>query len=329
VASNRPIFIFGCPRSGTTLLSLMLHAHSRIAMPPETRFLMPVYRRRATFGDLTDIENRRALARYILWTRGNKFRHLGLPRPRVRRQIVAGPPTIGSAVGAVHRSYAARFGKERWGDKLPTYFRNVDAIRALFPDAQFIHLIRDGRDCVASLKRMSWWKQSSIDAMALWTHSIDCGSRAARRLPADSFYSLRYEQLVTDPRGELMALCAFLGEEFEEAMLESHLAAAQALPERQRTAWHVNTGKAVSAAAVGSYAEGLDAWELRLMEFVAGGRLRRLGYDVLERQAAPPVGALLRYLQKLTWLRLRTRVLILRDRRIARMPGPIADQEHS
>jgi hypothetical protein len=292
---------------------------------------MPVYRRRATFGDLTDIENRRVLAKYILGTRGNKFGHLGLPRQHVRQQIVTGHPSIGSAVGAVHRSYAARFGKERWGDKLPTYFRNIDAIRALFPDAQFIHLIRDGRDCVASLKRMSWWRQSSIDAMALWAHSIDCGRRAARRLPADSFYALRYEQLVIDPRGELMALCDFLGERFEEAMLESDLAAAEALPERQRTGWHANTGKKVSAASVGGYTEGLDAWELRLMEFVAGRRLRRLGYDVPRRSLAPPpvaLGALLRYVQKLTWLRLRTRVLILRDRRIARMPGLMADQKH-
>jgi hypothetical protein len=326
VASNRPIFIFGCPRSGTTLLSLMLHAHSRIAMPPETRFLMPVYRRRAEFGDLTELDNRRALATAILRTRGNKFPHLGLKRPAVRRQILRGPPTMGSALGAVYRSYAARFGKERWGDKLPTYFRNVDAIRELFPDAQFIHLIRDGRDCVASLKRMSWWSQSSIDSMALWAHSIDCGRRAARRLPAGSFYALRYERLVTDPRSELIALCDFLGEEFEEGMLESHLVADQALPERQRTAWHVNTGKKVSAAAVGGYAEGLEPWELRLMEFVAGGRLRRLGYAVPRRPAAPPPVALLRYLLKLTWLRLRTQTLIVRDRRIARQPGEMADR---
>jgi hypothetical protein len=38
MAANKPIFVVGCPRSGTTLLTLMLHSHSRIAMPPETRF---------------------------------------------------------------------------------------------------------------------------------------------------------------------------------------------------------------------------------------------------------------------------------------------------
>ena len=326
MASNRPIFIFGCPRSGTTLLSLMLHSHSRIAIPPETRFLMPVYRRRAEFGDLTVRENRRALALFILRTPGMNFRHLGLPRPPLRRQIVQGAPTVGSALGTVYRSYAARFGKERWGDKRPTYFRNVDAIRTLFPDAQFIHLIRDGRDCVASMKQMSWWRQDSIDAMVIWTHSVDCGRRAARRLPADTFYAVHYEHLVTDPRGQLMALCDFLGEDFEESMLESHRVAAPELPERQRTEWHANTAKPVNADAIGGYADGLEQWELRLFEYVAGGRLRRLGYDAPERPPLPRLTALARYGQKLLWLRLRTRALIVQDRWIARKPGSMADQ---
>ena len=327
MASNRPIFVVGCPRSGTTLLTLMLHAHSRIAVPPETRFLMRVYRRRAHFGDLTEVANRRELARFIVRQRGGtKFRQLGLDRRRVRRRIIRGAPTIGSAIGTVYRSYADRFGKARWGDKRPTYFRDIDAIRVLFPDAQFVHLIRDGRDCVASLKRMPWWKHGSIAAIAMWVHAIDCGRRAARRLPPDAFYSLHYERLVTDPRTELTALCGFLGEDFEEQMLESHRMAPQTLPAHQRERWHANTGKEVSAAAVGGYAGALDSDELALMEFVAGKRLRDLGYDAPEVPPRPNPIALLRYLRAVSVLRAKTRVLNVRDRRIARLPGSMADQ---
>ena len=75
-------------------------------------------------------------------------------------------------------------------------------------------------------------------------------------------------------------------------MLESHRVAAPELPERQRTEWHANTAKQVNAAAIGGYAEGLEPWELRLFEFVAGGRLRRLGYDAPKRPPRPaPDGA--------------------------------------
>ena len=61
------------------------------------------------------------------------FRHLGLEPGPLRKQIVRGCSTIGSALGTVYRGYAQRFGKERWGDKRPTYFRNVDAIRRSSP----------------------------------------------------------------------------------------------------------------------------------------------------------------------------------------------------
>jgi hypothetical protein len=326
--SNRPIFVIGCPRSGTTLLTLMLHSHSRIAIPPETRFLLEVVRRRAEIGDLSVPANRRALARLVV-RRGQetRFRHLGLNRRQVRRAIVRSRPTMGSALGTVYRSYAARFGKPRWGDKRPTYFRNVELLRALFPDAQFVHLVRDGRDCVASLKRMRWWQRDgrgSIEAIAWWVEAVDCARRAKRSLPADSFYEVRYEDLVSDPRRELEALCTFLGEDFEESMLESEVAAA-ALPERQRLSWHANTGEKVDTRRIGSHATGLEHWERRLMEFVAGRRLRRFGYQVPDSRRLPRLVPLARYLAAYGRLRTTTRVSQLRDRRTARPAGSVAD----
>ena len=304
------------------MFTLMLHAHSRIAMPPETRFLMRVYDNQASFGDLTVRANRRKLALAIV--RGGKFMDLELDRAETRRAIVAGPPTIGSAIGTVFRSYAARFGKERWGDKRPIYFQKMEAIRMMFPDAQFIHLIRDGRDCVASLKRVPWWRKGSIEAIALWTQAIDYGRRAARRLPADSFYELQYEHLVADPRGELQKLCTFLGEEFEEGMLQPHRVAAQAVPERK--SWHENTRGAVNSKSVGGYTEVLEPWEIRLMNFVAGRRLRRLGYDVPPRSRPPSPVRVARYVAASGARRLRGRLATLRGRRVARAAGPMADR---
>jgi Sulfotransferase family len=48
--SDRPVIVLGCPRSGTTMLQVMLHAHRRIAVAPETRFVLPAYRQRAAVG---------------------------------------------------------------------------------------------------------------------------------------------------------------------------------------------------------------------------------------------------------------------------------------
>ena len=98
-SSDRPIFVVGCPRSGTTLFRVMLHAHPRIAIPPESKFLMPAYRRRARFRDLELRENRELLADWITQREDNGFRDLQLDPETVAAEIVDGPPTLGSAMG--------------------------------------------------------------------------------------------------------------------------------------------------------------------------------------------------------------------------------------
>ncbi|MGH3387537.1 MAG: sulfotransferase family protein, partial [Actinomadura sp.] len=165
MALDRPIFVVGCPRSGTTLLQLMLHAHPRIAIPPETRFLLPAFDTRHAFGDLCDEANLRELARWIAEDKATKFDDLGLDPDRIIEEIVAGPPTVGTAMATVFQAYAQRFGKPRWGDKRPSYIRRLDVILRMFPDAQIVHLIRDGRDCVASLMEMPWYKLDTFNAV--------------------------------------------------------------------------------------------------------------------------------------------------------------------
>src|SRR5215475_1669200 len=155
MGADRPIFVLGCPRSGTTMVQLMLHAHPRIAIPPETRFLLTAYRRRHEYGDLTIAENREKLANFVTG-KGTSFGDLGLDRAATVAEIVAGPPTLGSAMGIVFRAYARRFDKPRWGDKRPAYLLNLDVLLRMFPDAQVIHIIRDGRDCVASMREAPW-----------------------------------------------------------------------------------------------------------------------------------------------------------------------------
>src|SRR5260221_5251878 len=103
--SDRPIFVVGCPRSGTTMLQLMLHSHPRIAIPPETRFVVTAYERRLDFGDLEDPANRRALAQWIVGRHETKFHDLGLDPELVTKAIVAGPPTLGAALCAVFQAY--------------------------------------------------------------------------------------------------------------------------------------------------------------------------------------------------------------------------------
>ncbi|MFC4057843.1 sulfotransferase family protein [Planomonospora corallina] len=283
--SDRPIFVIGCPRSGTTMLQLMLHSHARIAVPPETRFVVPGYYRRFTFGDLRLEVNRRRLGRWIADDRDTRFRELKLDGDRFVEDVVAGPPTLGSAFGIAFRSYAARYGKPRWGDKRPSYYHQVDMLLRLFPDAQFVHLIRDGRDCVASLKEMPWYNKDVFHAVNNWAEAIDFGRRHAKRLPADSYYELRYEDLTAAPEAELSRLCAYLGEDYDPAMAEPYHLARLTIP-RQRS-WHGGTHGEVTTARSGAWKERLEPWEVSLCETVLAGRLVACGYELTD---APKAG---------------------------------------
>lgn len=321
---DRPVFVLGCPRSGTTLLTLMLSSHSRIAIPPETRFLLPVFRRHRSFGDLSDRANRRRLGRAVARRGGGtKFGHLGIDPRRVRRVVAGTGVTVGTALATPYRLYAADRGKARWGDKRPGYVRNVDLILTLFHDAQLVHLVRDPRDCVASLKRMRWWKHGTVGAVATWVHSVDLARAARRRLPDDTFHELRYEDLVSTPRGELKLLCAFLGEELEESMLEPQDEAAQ-LPDRQRGNWHAETQNDVGTHRVGRYEDVLTPAEIALVERVCATRMRGYGYEVPPPTAAVPWRLRAGYLRAITELRLRTAVSAFRDRRLAGSPESVA-----
>ncbi|GGQ42338.1 sulfotransferase family protein [Couchioplanes azureus] len=290
--TDRPIIVVGCPRSGTTMLQLMLHAHPRIAIPPETRFVLAAYRERREFGDLRVAANRRALARRIVDRRETRFCDLGLDAEAVVERITEGPGTLGSVLGTIFQQYAARFGKPRWGDKRPAYLHNVDILLRLFPDAQFVNIVRDGRDCVASLKEMSWHRKDIYATVAAWARAVDDARRAARRLGPAQWYELRYEDLVADPQGRLTELCAYLGEDYHPAMAEPSAVAEVAVPSFKT--WHARTRSPVTTQRVQSWQSRLTPAEIALCEAALGSRLAAHGYDVTGA-VRPAPAELLRY----------------------------------
>ncbi|AGL21231.1 sulfotransferase [Actinoplanes sp. N902-109] len=290
--SDRPIIVVGCPRSGTTMLQLMLHAHPRIAIPPETRFVLAAYRERRDFGDLREPANREALARRIADRRETRFCDLGLDRDAAVARMTAADGTLGSVLGTVFQMYAERFGKPRWGDKRPAYLHNIDLLLRLFPDAQFVNIVRDGRDCVASLKEMSWHRKDIYATVAAWARAVDDARRAARRLGPAQWFEFRYEDLVADPHGKLTELCGYLGEDYDPAMAEPSAVAEVAVPSFKT--WHSRTHTPVTSERVRSWQTRLTTEEIALCEAALGSRLVANGYE-LSGTSRPAPAQLLRY----------------------------------
>ena len=307
------------------MLQLMLHAHPRIAIPPETRFLLAAYKRRGEWGDLREAANRDRLAAWITRGKGTNFRDLGLDPDAVAAEIVAGPPTLGSGIGIVFRAYARKFDKPRWGDKRPAYLLNIGKLLRMFPDAQIINIVRDGRDCVASLKEQPWHRGGLNAAISTWCRGSDAGQRALHTLPPDTYYQVYYESLVRDPVGAMTAICDFLGEEYHPDMAGPSTMAAIAVPKRK--VWHELTHGEVTTQRIGSFVERLDPEDLALCQSVMRRPLLLHGYQLID--APRPT-----WVQMRSYLRQRARTVGARTkravrsrrRRIAwRQPEPIDD----
>jgi hypothetical protein len=294
----------------------MLHSHPRLAIAPETKFVLPAYQRRLSFGDLREPSNRRALGEFIVGTRF--FRRLGLEREAVIQEVVDAPPTLGSGLGAVLRAYADRFECSRWGDKRPGYYRDIETVMRLFPDASLVHVVRDPRDCVASLKQVPWWKHGAAGSVLAWAQSVDYVDEAAQRWRV---VRVKYERLVADPETELAALCAALGEDYDPAMAQPERLAGDVVPRRP---WHREARGAPSIEPIGRWRERLEPWEAALCEAVLAGRMETLGYE-LRGAGRPPAREVARYTYLQASRRLARRVKLEKDRWKQRSePNPVA-----
>ncbi len=288
-----PILVGGCARSGTTLLRTMLNSHPDLAVPHETKFVVTVWRNRDRFGDLTSEGNRRAVADWVVSLPNTRFARLGIEPGELADRFADAAPTLGSLMASCFRAYAERAGKPRWGDKRPSYSRNLDAVFRLFPDARFVHVVRDPRACAASMRRAweGWGRIAS--AAEVWERTDRAVQAARRRLPAEQFLQIYYEDLVARPEGTLEAVCAFTGLDPTGVpkMLDYHNG-GHGLP---AGSLYGNAAKPVDTSAVKRWTRDLSPGEVAFLEHVLRDRIRSHGYDLTAPTAPVPADHLADY----------------------------------
>ncbi len=270
-----PVFVLGVNRSGTTLLSLMLDAHSRVAIPYESHFFVPYFKRRAELGDLRDEDDRLALVKRIL------------DEPYVRRWDRRPAPEdvdLGRCTGLegtirqVYLAYARRHGKDVWGDKTPSYVTEIDVLNAMFPDARFVHIVRDGRDVALSVLRQAWGAGDFMTAVRHWADAVRCARKMLRMLPAGRWRELRFEDLVADPEPHVRRLTEFLGLDFEPGMLSNYTRKAAEKVGDVINKHHAHLSEKPSAAQAYKWRETLSPADQAVAHEIAGPLLDELGY---------------------------------------------------
>lgn len=287
----RPFFIVGCPRSGTTLVRVMLDCHPNLAIPGESHFVVGLAGRRFRLARRPRVAVERILAHH-------RFERWGLAPTAVREQVArTNPRTYAEAVRAVFEAYAASHGKPRWGDKTPGYVTRIRLLARLFPDAQFVHVIRDGRAVAASVAEMHFGPGDPVSAGFWWRKRVAAGLRDGRRLGPGRYLEVRLEDLIADPEATLRRVLAFLGEEWSPAVLdyraraEAFLARASGRP-AARIHRHLIRPP---TPGLRDWQAGLSAAERRLVPAACGWPLVELGY------VPAPAGYLERAAARLRW----------------------------
>lgn len=206
-----PFFIVGSARSGTTLLRVILNAHPSVTVPPESRFVTELW---SGTSEVEVVGFLSALGRH------RQFKSWNLSIDAVRAQIQGDDVAYAVAIAAVYTAYAKRVGKERWGDKTPRYVEHIPFLSDLFPDARFVHLVRDGRDVALSYAKVPFGPKTVAKAAALWARRVRTGVSEGRPLGGSRYREFRYEDLVEEPEGTTRSLCEFLGIDFVPNMME-------------------------------------------------------------------------------------------------------------
>lgn len=187
---TRPVFLVGSERSGTTLLRLMLDNHPQITFWAEFEYGVHGIDDAGRYPKLDD---------YYQWLQTD--RNFLMDGPSIDRRL-----SYPELVNSFLRQFQAFTDKPVVG---ATVHHHFDRLLKIWPDALFIHIVRDGRDVTRSCMKMGWagdgWHGAKrwLDAERLW-------DRVKAQLPEHRRLEVRFEELIYDNAGTLDRICQFM-----------------------------------------------------------------------------------------------------------------------
>jgi len=289
---NAPIFIIGNPRSGTTLLRLMLTCHRNIVIPPECGFAVWLYDKykhweqlekdsdSLLMGFIHDLMYCRKIETWNLEEK-NLFEFLSGRKPSSYSELVS----------YVYEWYALSQGKsfKRWGDKNNFHIHHILTIKAMFPNTCFIHIVRDGRDVACSYKKLNERRIDSPYAPRLpntiediaeeWKANVEIATKSFAAIGWESVYEIKFEYLILDTEMSLRNLCKQLGEEYDPSMLNYHVTNRErGLETKEFLQWKEKTLKLPMRREVGRYKSELTEQQIHIFQSIAAKELANYGY---------------------------------------------------
>lgn len=255
------------------MLGAMLGCHSQCICIPETQFMDDLLAWADPGGTA---EPRAILARIAAHPRYRLFWDLPISPSDIS------PAEAGSTCAQVLTWLAGAYGRKTgkpaaavWVDHTPTNFRRIRALLRMFPEARFIHLVRDGRAVAASLLPLDWGPNNVLHAAEFWMARCALGLAAELDQGPTRVLRVRYEDVLRTTEASLRRIATFAGLEYEAAMESGR----GSRPSRYHQAQHRLVGNAPDLSRVDRWQQLFSRREVEIFEAEAGELLASLGYE--------------------------------------------------
>ncbi|MFP4228868.1 MAG: sulfotransferase family protein [Salinivenus sp.] len=282
--STAPIFIVGANRSGTTLLRLLLNAHSEIAIPDEINYFYGFTGAELSYENwatpaLSPSEYASLVDRFLAT---NKAVVPDLDFTLVREEILDGPHDLRRPYQVLLEQWARLRGKSRWGEKTPGNIYHANILIEMFPDARFIHVVRDPRGGVASMQRVSFFGNdvafNALNRHKIMTHGRDW---LAQAVPVPQRIEVRYEDLVADPQSTLQSICDFIEAPYEPSMLRFHQDADRFMVNEAAASYNQTATQPISTEMIAKWRKQLTDEEIAIIERICRAEMIEFDYPLL------------------------------------------------
>jgi hypothetical protein len=255
---------------------VLLDAHPEISIPPESHFFERFSSSFESYGNLHNQKNIKAFVSDVLKDLRIKEWRLRISVDNLCHSVQSF--SVSGVVSALFQAYAQREGKKYWGDKTPQHMFYLKEIKAAFPNAKFIHIVRDGRDIAESMKRTSIGPNSVYRVAKRWKAYVSTFALFKRENSSEQVLEVSYEGLIRRQRHELHRIFAFLN--------ISPRVILEPIPNTLRRDQYIDTaplhrslGKSISDAKIGIFRTALSQRELEIFESIAGESLEDYGYS--------------------------------------------------
>jgi hypothetical protein len=283
ISSVPLFFIIGRPRSGTTLLRILFEAHPHVIIPPESPFIIGLYKKYGKVA-LWDEHMIESFCEDLFKQR--YFDKWLIEKDRLIRSLMEekGKNTFQAMFRKVCLTYSSVFEKKDIrliGDKNPAYSLYIKRIHKLFPEAKFIHITRDYRDNYLSLIKVNF----EVPIVPLVVYRWKFAWRRMQKMKnihPGLIYSLRYEDLAAEPEREFQNLCRFLGIDYDPSVMSFYRKKSEVektyAGSEEISQVHQSLFNPISTQRMNLWQSEMSPRDIRIADLVAGKTAVKAGY---------------------------------------------------